>query len=190
MYIYICEIYIIWCVYIYYDIYHIYTYDIYIYIIWYISYIYIHMIYVFSNMMYDLYMCFIGFFKNEGYWSTTSHIFRTAAARGTSDGGRQSTCSSSSELCAAWKTQWLPVVFSVSFPSKNGGHIYILLQVLYNVCIYIWCTQLCIIYKYICICLCICICIYSFHGCTQLFIYYIWYMYICTCIYCVYIYVI
>jgi hypothetical protein len=115
-----------------------YIHMIYIYIIWYISYIYIHMIYVFSNMMYDLYMCFIGFFKNEGYWSTTSHIFRTAAARGTSDGGRQSTCSSSSELCAAWKTQWLPVVFSVSFPSKNGGHIYIYCCRYYIMYVYIY----------------------------------------------------
>jgi hypothetical protein len=53
------------------------------------------------------------------------------------------------------------------------------------------CISICIcICTCICICLCICICIYSFHGCTQLFIYYIWYMYICTCIYCVYIYVI
>ena len=152
IYVYICDIYHMIYIYILWYISHIYIWYIYIYIIWYISYIYIHMIYMFfSNMMYDLYMCFRRFFKNEGYWSTTSHIFRTAAARGTSDGGRQSTCSSSSELCAAWKTQWLSVVFSVSFPSKNGGHIYIYIVagIIYDVCIYdVHNYVLCIMYMY------------------------------------------
>ena len=137
MYIYMWNIYHM--MYIYIMIYITYIHMIYIYIIWYISYIYIHMIYVFSNMMYDLYMCFIGFLRMKDidprpltFSGRPQPVAPQMAAANRPAPPRQSYAQPGKPSGCQWFFPWVFLQKMVDI------YIYILLQVLYNVCIYIY----------------------------------------------------